>query len=85
MRQGQGQYTFVVARGANKVAIKKAFLAAYKTSPIAVNTICYPSKRVTRQTKKGIVKGQRAAYKLAIVTVTKGSLVEHTPNTTLAR
>ena len=79
LRQRQGQYTFLVKRNANKVAIKKAFLATYKTAPIAVNTMNYGGKKVQRQTRTRIFKGKRAAYKIAVVTVAKGSLVEAAP------
>ncbi|HPD07624.1 50S ribosomal protein L23 [Patescibacteria group bacterium] len=65
------QYVFVVERGANKITIAKAIEAFYGVKPIAVNIINMPGKKVTR----GRIKGQRPAWKKAIVTLPAGKSI----------
>ena len=66
------RYAFKVARKANKLEIKKAIEEFYGVSVINVNTAVVPGKNKTRYTKAGFVKGQKPAYKKALVSVAEG-------------
>lgn len=70
------RYAFKVARGANKLEIKKAIEAFYGVSVVEVNTLVVAGKNKTRYTKKGFVKGQKSAYKKALVTVAEGENID---------
>lgn len=70
------QYTFIVDRKVNKVEIRKAVEAMYNVAVDAVNTTVIPGKAKNRNTKKGVVRGQKAAYKKAIVTLAKGEEID---------
>lgn len=63
------RYAFKVGRKANKLEIKKAVEDFYGVTVIDVNTAVVPGKNKTRYTKAGFVKGQKPAYKKALVTV----------------
>lgn len=66
-----GKYVFEVAKGANKISIKKAIKRAYKVTPIRVNIINNPRKYV----KFGARGGYRKALRKAIVTLKKGEAI----------
>jgi len=70
------RYAFKVARGANKLEIKKAVEEFYGVNVVDVNTVVVPGKNKTRYTKKGITKGQKSAYKKAMVTVAEGENID---------
>ncbi|MBP8238678.1 MAG: 50S ribosomal protein L23 [Saprospiraceae bacterium] len=70
------QYTFIVDRKVNKLEIKKAVEAMYNVAVDGVNTTVIPGKAKNRNTKKGVVKGQKPAYKKAIVTLAKGEEID---------
>ena len=70
------RYTFVVDKKANKLEIKKAVEQFYGVNVIDVNTSVVPGKNKTRYTKKGFVKGQKPAYKKAMVTVAEGETID---------
>lgn len=70
------RYAFKVARKANKLEIKKAVEEFYGVNVIDVNTSVVPGKNKTRYTKKGFVKGQKPAYKKAMVTVAEGETID---------
>jgi large subunit ribosomal protein L23 len=70
------RYAFKVARKANKLEIKKAVEQFYGVNVIDVNTSVVPGKNKTRYTKKGFVKGQKPAYKKAMVTVAEGETID---------
>ncbi len=70
------QYTFIVDRKVNKVEIRKAVEAMYNVAVDSVNTAVIPGKAKNRNTKKGVVRGQKAAYKKAIVTLAKGEEID---------
>jgi len=50
-------YAFRVAKGANKIEIKKAVEVFYNVSVEDVRTIVVPGKNKSKFTKKGFVKG----------------------------
>ena len=70
------RYAFKVARKANKLEIKKAVQEFYGVTVIDVNTSVVPGKNKTRYTKKGFVKGQKPAFKKAMVTVAEGENID---------
>ena len=68
--------TFRVVKGAGKEEIKKAVEEFYGVTVINVNTTVVPGKNKTRYTKAGFVKGQKPAYKKALVTVAEGETID---------
>ena len=70
------KYAFKVARKANKLEIKKAVEDFYGVSVVDVNTSVVPGKNKTRYTKAGFLKGQKPAYKKALVTVAEGETID---------
>lgn len=70
------RFAFRVARKANKLEIKKAVEEFYGVNVVDVNTFVVPGKNKTRYTKKGFVKGQKQAYKKALVTVAEGETID---------
>jgi large subunit ribosomal protein L23 len=70
------RYAFKVNRKANKLEIKKAVEEFYGVTVINVNTSVVPGKSKTRSTKAGYIKGQKAAYKKALITVAEGENID---------
>lgn len=70
------QYSFVVARKANKVEIKKAIEKMYGVSVSSVNTMVMPSKEKNRSTRTGVLKGSVSAYKKALITLDAGENID---------
>ena len=70
------RYAFKVNRRANKLEIKKAIEGFYGVTVIDVNTAVIPGKSKTRFTKAGYIKGQKPAYKKALVTVSEGESID---------
>ena len=70
------RYAFKVNRRANKLEIKKAIEEFYGVNVVDVNTAVVPGKNKTRFTKKGFVKGQKPAFKKAMVTVAEGETID---------
>lgn len=68
----QAQYTFIVAKTANKVEVRKAVESRYGVTVESVNTLNMPSKSKNRTTKSGIIRGQVPAFKKAVVTLSEG-------------
>ncbi len=68
----QNVYTFDVYPDATKIEIMKAVKAAYDVTPIRVNVLAIPTKRVFRTTANGVKRGGRKAY----VTLKKGDKIE---------
>lgn len=69
-------YVFEVHPDANSIQIKKAIQDTYKVKPIKVNTLRIPSKKVSRQRKKGVRKGVKGGGKKAYVYLKKGDRIE---------
>ena len=70
------RYAFKVSRRANKLEIKKAVESFYGVTVVDVNTAVIPGKSKTRFTKAGYIKGQKPAYKKALVTVSAGETID---------
>jgi len=72
MQESMGQYTFVVALGANKVEIKKAVHALYGVTPSRVHVLHYDGK----SRRFGRFTGRGAGYKKAVVFMPKGVTID---------
>ena len=68
-KKAETKYGFIVLPEANKLEIKKEIESLYNVTVIDVNTARYAGKRQSRYTRKGLIKGQKNAYKKAIVTL----------------
>jgi large subunit ribosomal protein L23 len=67
-----GKYTFEVAQGATKVAIRDAVEALFNVRVTKVNTVRIPG----RQKRRGAHRYQAAGYKKAIVTLAPGQKID---------
>ena len=72
----ENRYGFIVIPSANKVEIKSAVEALYNVHVESVNTMQYDGKKRSRYTKSGVVNGNAAACKKAIVTLKKGETID---------
>ena len=73
-------YGFIVRPEANKVEIQKEVEATYNVTVEDVNTVRYEGKRSQRYTKAGLVRGQKNAFKKAIVTLKEGDTIDFYSN-----
>lgn len=70
----EGHYVFVVAKDANKIAIRDAVQARYPDVQIDnVRTMIQRGKRRRQMTKKGLMEGSTKGFKKAVVTLVEGS------------
>ncbi len=76
----ENRFGFVVRPEANKLQIKKEVEDTYKVTVMDVNTARYAGKRSSRYTKVGLVKGQKPAFKKAIVTLKEGETIDFYSN-----
>ena len=74
------RYGFVVRPEANKLQIKAEIEGLYNVTVVDVNTINYAGKRSSRYTKAGLIRGQKNAFKKAIVTVKDGDVIDFYSN-----
>ena len=74
------RYGFVVRPEANKLQIKDEVESLYNVTVVGVNTLRYAGKRTSRYTKAGLVKGQKNAFKKAIVTLKEGDTIDFYSN-----
>ncbi len=58
----QNVYTFEISKDATKSLIKKAIKEIYNVTPVRVNMLSIPSKKVMSRGKPGVKKGSRKAY-----------------------
>lgn len=72
----KGKYGFVVDITANKVEIAGAVEKMYGVNVEKVNTISMMGKHKTRFTKAGVVAGRKVNFKKAIVTLSKGEVID---------
>ena len=79
-KKAEAKFGFIVKPEANKIEIKKEVEGLYNVTVIAVNTIRYAGKRSSRYTKAGLVRGQKNAYKKAIVTLKEGDTIDFYSN-----
>ena len=74
------RYGFIVRPEANKLEIKKEVEELYNVTVEDVNTMRYAGKRSSRYTKAGLIRGQRNAFKKAIVTLKEGESIDFYSN-----
>ncbi len=74
------RYGFVVRPEANKLQIKNEVEDLYNVTVVDVNTMRYAGKRSSRYTKSGLIRGQRNAFKKAIVTLKEGETIDFYSN-----
>ena len=74
------RYGFIVSPEANKLQIKEEVERLYNVTVVDVNTLRYAGKRSQRYTKAGLIKGQKAAFKKAIVTLKEGETIDFYSN-----
>lgn len=67
----RGQYTFLVARDAEKVAIARAVAERYGVHPVRVAMVHLPGKVV----RSGRTSGVRSSIRKAIVTLRSGEKI----------
>ena len=72
LKESDNQYTFKVAKSANKVEIKKAVEEIFKVKVLSVNTINVLPKRK----RVGRYEGFAPAYKKAIVKLAEGNKID---------
>lgn len=77
LSEGLGKYSFVVARKANKVEIRKAVEDMYSVNVQSVNTMVILGKLKSRNTKSGVIKGSKSSYKKAIITLENGEEIDY--------
>lgn len=70
--QEKNKATFIVKKGANKIAIKKAIEHIYNVHVIGVRTVNTPTKTVTRGSR---YKGTIGGFKKAIITLKDGEAI----------
>ena len=74
------RYGFIVRPEANKIEIKKEIEGLYNVKVVDVNTMRYAGKRSSRYTRAGLIRGQKNAYKKAIVTLKEGDVIDFYSN-----
>ena len=74
------RYGFIVKPEANKIQIKQEVEARYNGTGEDVNTMGYAGKRSSRYTKAGLIRGQKNAFKKAIVTLKEGEEIDFYSN-----
>ena len=79
-KKAEFKFGFIVRPEANKLEIKNEVESLYNVTVLDVNTIRYAGKRMSRYTRKGLVKGQKNAYKKAIVTLKEGDSIDFYSN-----
>ena len=79
-KKAETKFGFIVKPEANKIEIKKEVESLYNVTVIAVNTMKYAGKRSSRYTKAGLVRGQKNAFKKAIVTLKEGDTIDFYSN-----
>ena len=74
------RFGFIVRPEANKLEIKNEVEELYHVTVEDVNTLRYAGKRSARYTKAGLVRGQKNAFKKAIVTLKEGDTIDFYSN-----
>ena len=74
------RYGFIVRPEANKLQIKAEIEGLYNVTVTDVNTMRYAGKRSSRYTTAGLIRGQKNAFKKAIVTVKEGDMIDFYSN-----
>lgn len=70
------QYTFEVAKEANKIEIGKAVAQKFGVEVVSVNTSIIPGKHRSRVVKGKQTRGRTSSYKKAVVTIKEGQFID---------
>jgi len=68
---GANQYVFVVRKNANRVQVRTAIKTMYGVSPLSINILNVPGKKV----RFGRREGSRSDWKKAIITLPAGQTI----------
>lgn len=79
-KKAETKFGFIVKPEANKIEIKDEIEKLYNVTVLNVNTMNFSGKRQSRYTRKGLVKGQKNAFKKAIVTLKEGDTIDFYSN-----
>ncbi|MDE5786563.1 MAG: 50S ribosomal protein L23 [Duncaniella sp.] len=74
------RYTFRVSPEANKYQIKALVEELYGVKVTRVNTMIVRAKNKSRWTKSGLLRGNTATWKKALVTVAEGQSIDFYSN-----
>ena len=74
------RYGFMVTREATKPEIKREIESVYNVKVVRVNTLIQRGKTSTRNTKAGIIVGQKNNFKKAYVFVDKEDKIDFYSN-----
>ena len=74
------RFGFIVKPEANKLQIKEEVERMYNVTVVDVNTLLFSGKRSQRYTRAGLVRGQKSAFKKAIVTLKEGDTIDFYSN-----
>ena len=74
------RFSFKVDHRANKLQIKDAIEKMYGVNILAINTMVVFGKMKSRNTKAGVVVGNIAKYKKAVVTLKDGESIDFYSN-----
>ncbi len=80
LTEKQNRYVFQVDHRANKLQIKSAIEKMYNVNVKAINTMVVFGKMKSRNTKAGMVTGNAAKYKKAIITLKEGEIIDFYSN-----
>lgn len=70
------QYTFIVHKKVNKFEIERAVKEKYGVTVESVSTLIMPAKAKVRNSKSGLLRGRKPAYKKAVVTLAEGEEID---------
>ena len=70
------RYGFMVTREATKPEIKREIESVYKVKVVRVNTLIQRGKTTARNTKAGVILGQKNNFKKAYVFVDKDDKID---------
>ena len=79
-KKAEIKYGFIVKPEANKIEIKNEIESLYNVTVLDVSTCRYAGKRSSRYTKAVLIKGQKNAFKKAIVTLKEGDTIDFYSN-----
>ena len=74
------RYGFMVTREATKPEIKREIESIYKVKVVRVNTLIQRGKTTARNTKSGVIYGQKNNFKKAYVFVDKDEKIDFYSN-----
>ena len=76
LTEKRNKFSFIVARSANKITIGKEIERLYNVQVESVNTLTMPGKIKMKNSRTGMIKGRKPAFKKAIITVAEGETID---------